>query len=70
LIIEARDIVGEELNSGIVNVDDFLDELTLEKRRSARGSNLPQFIEVRGCHNHLYVKNDNREFKTLTSALM
>jgi len=47
LIIEARDIVGEELNSGIVNVDDFLDEMILEKPRSARGSNLPQFIEVR-----------------------
>lgn len=30
MIIEARHIVGEELNSGIVNVDDFLDELTLD----------------------------------------
>ena len=70
MIIEARDIVEEGLTSGIVNLNDFLDEMILEKPRSARGSNLPQFIEVRGCHNHLYVKNDNREFKTLTSALM
>ena len=47
MIIEARDIVEEGLTSGIVNVDDFLDEMILEKPRSARGSNLPQFIEVR-----------------------
>ncbi|KUJ95286.1 MAG: hypothetical protein XD41_1696 [Desulfonauticus sp. 38_4375] len=62
-------IVGEELTGRIVNFDDFLDELTLEKR-GARGAVIFLNLSRGGRHGHLYVKIDNREFKTLTSTLM